>query len=566
MRASTLFIAPLLAGIQLVAAGNCDAYSACVTLYSDAGGNNQLLAYRPTCKGNCFVYDIQAAKLATAFNGDGTDCIFYYDNNCQNPIPGHTHDGSNGAGVKHNFGGARAQVPRACQRCKTLRRGCSEFRPCRRCIDAGLSDQCIAQSVTGPMPWYPTGPFSAGMANPLQKMMELAPVAVIDHCAERFFIRLYPTIPILTQDYVSHLKVAANSTSEWAFEAYCVLVAMCAQVLLQAEDPDDLFLQGIIPNKNAMYGQMMLDLAVTSHQMIPRNVKPTLNQCLLTFFLYACHSRLSRHSQAFIFLREATTLFHLFRFDDLESNFKPLATQLFWVLVVSERSHAIRYRRPLTLQVTNETPKLSTTDSSLAGFYSLVDLFRPVDTSFVASLNHEILATPPSLSSLEYVETTINTAVKASIPLEDTQKANLRITQLWLRVIIWKLRLHLGYLSEASNRRSLTYRYPIEVAKDLMLSTRDLPIDSIRIHGVGLTEKLYDIASTVVDVLARVPLAAESPGGLAMGTSPEDDLSYIRHLISRLPGGVDNYDPLLEKHLQQALPSRESSLGASELS
>lgn len=385
-------------------------------------------------------------------------------------------------------------------------------------------------------------------------MTELAPIHVIDHCAERFFVKLYPTIPILTRGYFSHLKVTIASTSEWAFEAYCVLAAMCAQVLLQAEDPDDLVLQSIIPEKNATYGQTMLDLAVAAHQTIPRSVKPTLNQCLLTFFLYACQARLSRHSQAFIFLREATTLFHLLRFDELDGVLKQLASRLFWVLVISERSHAIRYRRPITLQVTNDTPALDTSDPSLAGFWCLVDLFRPVDTSFVAALNHELLATPPPLSSLDYVETTINTALKPTLRLHDTQKANLRITQSWLRVIIWKLRLHLGYLSETADQHSLTYRYPIEVAKDLTLSTRDLPIDSVRVHGIGLTEKLYDIASAVVDVLARVPMVPSSPQGLAIGTSPEDDLSYIRNLIVTLPGGVDIYDSLLVKHIRQALP------------
>lgn len=448
----------------------------------------------------------------------------------------------------------RVQVPRACQRCKTLRRGCSEFRPCRRCVDAGLGDDCIGHSAMASLVRYSTSPVSPGMLDPVQSMAELVPARVVDYCADRFFARLHPTIPILTREYVAYLRTLASS-SEWRVEAYCVLVAMCAQVLLQAEEPEHLFLQGIITEKNATYGQIILDVALATHQSIPRHVKPTFNQCLLTFFLYACQARLSHHSQAFLYLREATTMFHLLRIEDVEPPSKALASRLFWVLLISERSHAIRYRRPITLQVTNETPELDTSDPSLVGFWSLAALFRPVDTSFVALLNHEIIATPPSLASLDYVETSVNTALKPTVELHDTQKANLRITQLWLRIIIWQLRLRLGYLSEGSHQHSLTFQYPLEVAKDLTLSTRDLPLDSIKVHGVGLTEKLYDIASAVVDVLARVPVAPSSPQGLAMGTSPEDDLAYIRYLITHLPGGNTIYDQLLEKHIQQALPS-----------
>lgn len=161
----------------------------------------------------------------------------------------------------------------------------------------------------------------------------------------------------------------------------------------------------------------------------------------------------------------------------------------------------------------------------------------------------------PTPEGLNYVEAAVNSALKPGLDLRDTQKANLRVTQLWLRVIIWQLRLRLGYLAEESYQLSLTYRYPIEVAKDVMLSTRDLPIDSFKVHGVGLTEKLFDIASALIDVLARIPLTSSSPRGLAMGSLPEDDLLYLRRLITRLPGGTSIYNDLLEKHIQQAVPS-----------
>ncbi|KAH7239569.1 hypothetical protein MRS44_015078 [Fusarium solani] len=443
----------------------------------------------------------------------------------------------------------RIQVPRACQRCKTLRRGCNEYRPCRRCVDAGLGEQCAAQSG-------PSAPIGGGR-DPSQRLAELVPGQIIDHCVERFFARLYPTIPILTRDHVLSLKGSS------LVEAHAVLAAMCAQVLLQAEEPENLLSEGVIRESNATYGNMILESAVATHQSISRNVKPSLNQCLLAFFLYACHARLSHHSQAFLFLREATTLFCLLRLDDMDVSTRALAGRLFWVLLVSERSHAIRYRRPITLQITSETPELEMGDPSLVGFWSLAALFRPIDTSFVALLNQEIAATPPLHASLDYVETSVNTALKADIHLHDTQKANLRITQLWLRVIIWKLRLRLGHLSESATQHSLTFQYPLEVAKDLTLSTRDLPLESIKVHGVGLTEKLYDVVSAVVDVLARVPVNPSSPQGLAMGTSPQDDLAYIRGLMAQLPGGTNIYEPLLVNHIQQALPSPGPSIAQS---
>ena len=98
---------------------------------------------------------------------------------------------------------------------------------------------------------------------------------------------------------------------------------------------------------------------------------------------------------------------------------------------------------------------------------------------------------------------------------------------------------------------SHTYHYPLEVAHDLELSTRNLDIDSMRIHGAGLTEKLFDIASVVVNVLARVPVGLEK-------AQAEKHLGYVKHLIQQLPGGATVYGRLLEKHLCAALPETYS--------
>ncbi|KAL2214345.1 hypothetical protein CC79DRAFT_1363119 [Sarocladium strictum] len=385
--------------------------------------------------------------------------------------------------------------------------------------------------------------------------MTLASPMIIEYCTARFFERLHPTIPILTPEYVAELRTA-EGPAERDLEAVCVLCAMCAQVLLQADEPENLHRQGIIPDSNSDFARRLLTVVMETHQTLPRTVSPSLELCLLTFFIYACQARLFHHGQAFLFLREATTLLLLFRREtERDQRVRELADRLFWVLLISERSHAIRYRRPITLHITSESPQIDTSDPSLAGFWSLASLFRPIDTSFVSLLNRETFAIAPARESLAYVELVVNAALRPTMELHDTQKANLRVTQLWLRIIIWQLRLHLGYLTEESQQASLTYQYPVEVAKDLMLSTRDLPLDSIKVHGVGITEKIYDVASAVVDVLARIPLAASSPDEPTSGSLPEDALVYLKQLISRLPGGEMVYVELLEKHTSQAIPS-----------
>lgn len=450
--------------------------------------------------------------------------------------------------------GKRLQVPRACERCKRLRRGCSEYRPCKRCIASNLADQCHSPGEPQPA----SSPIALNSAATLhQRLKEILPSRVIDYCTERFFARLYPTIPILTIDYVARLR-SASFYPESGLESLCLLAGMCGQVLLQTEASEDLYYQGIIPEKNHAYGCLILETSVSVWQSLPRQSPVTIELCLFTFFLYACEAVLSHHSRAFRFLRDTTTLLLLYHSEEADDLDRLVANHLFWVLLISERSHAIRYRRPTTLQITDETAGPAISGPALLGFRSLAALFRPIDTSFIALLNHEVKHFAPSPEYLNYVETQVNAALDSKSNFHDTQKANLRVTQLWLRVIIWKLRLHLGHLVEESYQHSLTFRYPIDIAKELMLSTRDLPASSFQVHGVGMTEKLFDIASVLVDVLARVPVAPSSPHGMVVGTLPANDLSYLRDLIQKSPGGNAMYDDLLEKHIQQTIPSLAS--------
>jgi hypothetical protein len=385
-----------------------------------------------------------------------------------------------------------------------------------------------------------------------QRLMDLLPGPFLDFCISRFFDRLYPTIPILTAEYIAIIRTASDSP-ENGLPPSCILLGMCAQVLLQTEGPEDLSSLGIVAQRSLDYGHVLLDKAELTWQSLPRNAPVTIELCLFTFFLYACEAVLSHHSRAFRYLRETATLLLLYQGDGADEMKRLVSGRLFWVLLISERSHAIRYKRPITLHITEETPSLDVLDPSLLGFLNLAELFRPLDTSFIGLLNQEVTLSP-SPAYINDVESRVNSALGSGFGLYDTQKANLRVTQLWLRLVIWKLRLRLGYLVEESYQHSITFRYPIDIAKELMISTRDLPVSSFTVHGVGMIEKLFDIASALVDVWARVPVIPTSPSGNLVDL-PINDLSYLRTLIQNSPGGNTTYDDLLEKHIQQTMPS-----------
>lgn len=369
---------------------------------------------------------------------------------------------------------------------------------------------------------------------------------------------------MLTPSYVTSVTSRCMEQREDSWrESSCLLAALCALVTLQLEEPSDYSFPGIVTETNGTYGRVLLDRALHERHQLPLKPRPSLDLIILTFLIYACHARLCRHSQAFFFLRGSATLLLLYdpKTADPEDIDSVVYQRLFWVILISERSNAIRYRRPVTLQVSKAVPGLDETltgHPSLAGFRSLALLFRPLDTSFFALLNDEATYYQPSIHELGGIETAINSALEpgSNIYLNDTQKSNLRVTQLWLQIILWQIRLRLGFLSEKKEPPSLSYSYPLELAKDLMLSTRDLPLESMRVHGIGLTEKIFDVACAVVDVLARVPLSVAQPA-VELGFEPVHTtcLQFLRGLMLDLPGGRSVYIDLLDRHLEESLPN-----------
>ena len=143
-------------------------------------------------------------------------------------------------------------------------------------------------------------------------------------------------------------------------------------------------------------------------------------------------------------------------------------------------------------------------------------------------------------------------------------------------MIVWQLATKLGFLSSASKHESLTFRYPINIARDLVISTFAILPQSLEIHGIGLVEKLFDICYQLIDVMAFTPSPTTTPTttpftSTAPFTTPEpssamelgasDYLSHLFNLISRLRGSGDRFLPLLQRKLEVTLPGLGNPLG-----
>ncbi|KAK9234465.1 hypothetical protein V1525DRAFT_350177 [Lipomyces kononenkoae] len=384
----------------------------------------------------------------------------------------------------------------------------------------------------------------------------LLPSEMIAACTELFFTRLLSTLPILNREKFQQSVIRMNDS----IESYCLVISLCAFVIIQTG--------GVKPplsvadvsqlETDISHGKALVDEVLAARRQLDILSEPTFETITVSFFLYCCHVGLGLQRQGWFFLREATTLYSTRALKSDDSSAEALYAEslwknLYWVILVSERSHAIRRYRPITLQITPETPELKEDISGAnTGLKYLAELFRPFDDTFMALWNKaDALCLPPSLVGLE--QKVLAAIPESAIDLSDDQIANLRVSQQWLRTMVWRLATSLGFLSSSSVNECMTFRYPLQIAKDLTVSTFKIPQQSMEVHGIGLTEKVYDVACTLTDVLSCIPSIELRSSSFELG--PEDYLNYFFSLIHRLRGGQSRFLPLLLKIVDQTLPS-----------
>ncbi|KAF7942969.1 hypothetical protein EAE96_010918 [Botrytis aclada] len=472
-----------------------------------------------------------------------------------------------------------SSVKRACDACHRRKVKCDGINPCRNCSSAQLS--CTYHAI--PQKKGPKGSrakviselrqnqqssLSAKTANRMNGVQSplcsptLAPTPglltteMVKECTEFFFANMYPTMPILHRERLEQQALYVDQN----VDTYCLLTAMCAFMMIQPGMgiPGDPLGLDNLPGANIVSGTLLLEETLKVRKSYDYCESPTQNSLVTSFFIFACYYGLDLHNKAWFHLREATTLAHTLemvkedtyhQFDIIESSRR---RRLYWLLFVTERSYALQRHRPLSLQATINLPSINDdpTDPQnhhLDGFIHLVNVYRPFDDQFVALWNKT--RTDCSPAYLASLQKQLSEALPVYLNTTENQTADLRTSQQWLRTMVWQLSIQNGCLSSNCDDPSMTFQYPVDIARDLAQMTSQFSHQSMEVHGVGLIEKLFDVACSLTDVLSLLPAKSDP---FTMG--PRDYLHQFMTILSILRNGDHRFLPLLLNKVHDVLP------------
>ncbi|KAB5518929.1 hypothetical protein GE09DRAFT_507441 [Coniochaeta sp. 2T2.1] len=330
-----------------------------------------------------------------------------------------------------------------------------------------------------------------------------------------YFDRLHPTLPVLSRPSLFTRILRLEHRQNPFFGS--MLLSLCAFAITQpifiSERPTS--------SSRERQAKQLMDEALRMRGSSNFGENPTLEAVLTSFFLFGCLFGSNQHNAAWLRLREAIDLAQTLGLDDpktynTEDKGERLRTYL--VLAITERAYAIQRRHPITLNRISLSDDLTQTCHGLLSgiivynekdaaaimtLSTMMRLFEVVDgvecwngTCRECSTSRDtVRAVHDSLARFE------GTTQKHW--LDDSAQrpewgADVIVTQKWLQNRLWCLCLRHNLLD--SSRPELCVGWAVSLAEATLESCRSLSLSSMEAHGIGLIEKLYDIATTAVSV------------------------------------------------------------------
>ena len=412
--------------------------------------------------------------------------------------------------------------------------GASAKTPAAASVSSSASSPSAAQA--------PAVTSIAGIVDAVDPRFELGAAIGSGGYSQDFFMRLlpeyeqlvYPVNPVLTPDEVR----AAIANMHADYEDAAVVHAFGAVTINLTQT--SWTLHGDI----AAQMTSLIQYSLWAHRKaeLGREADPSSLQCempitvkriMTCIFNEISLMAFKRFDRSFAMLREAIAMVqmlnvHQYSEGDSAIGLKEISRRqrMYWEAYIHERFVCIMTGFPCTM--INLRTGLPLTDSSVppyvtAGFNRLIQLFQIMDGPLLAHWTtqqepsqivpamtaHWIESKQAQLDQDEAgaAEAAREMAVGGRGTLSELQHVDLFVTRLWLRTLVWQLALSHGLLRSEppqNTHEGLSLHFPAQrVSAQLRsLVSRLRSGASIVIHGSGILQKLFEITSTVADVLA----------------------------------------------------------------
>ncbi|RFU29077.1 hypothetical protein B7463_g7253, partial [Scytalidium lignicola] len=318
-----------------------------------------------------------------------------------------------------------------------------------------------------------------------------------------FFGKLYPIWPIFHE---TTFRESLRDPDKLDLHQVCLALSLCALTVLHVPSST-----APNPEPRKLVAQRFIDQCRQIRSTYDYIESANLSTIHTSLFLSCAEIEYQRERSSWFLLREAILLAQeLGYYNTIPANLSQpevLSIQrTLYQISLTERGLTILRNKPVTVIMFDAPPTERFDDEDpaiLYGIQSLNRLFNLLDEDFLdtwvhnvqgplsplaAEVTSKILAAQQALSNLRFDVT----------GLTDVQKADILITQQWLRLVFWQSAMRQGLLSSVNKEPALTYTFPCMVAKALCEVLESISIFAIFIHGMAICAYLNMTAYQVM--------------------------------------------------------------------
>ncbi|KAF2121698.1 hypothetical protein BDV96DRAFT_564755 [Lophiotrema nucula] len=366
-------------------------------------------------------------------------------------------------------------------------------------------------------------------------------IACISQYLEVYQAKGYPIWPVVDTEAL----LARLLTNPDDMEAYALAVAVCSATVgqFQIDAQPGSPVEGHFRVSSAMFEAEAVRARNASDHL--ENV--TIWSLLSSFFLHVYSADIGRMTASTVLLGEAITKAHIVglhktsHYETLSVEQQQHHLRIYWLLFVTERAHSIQHDIPTMLKRTPDLPQLADlNDGSInPAFLQLCRLFHILDVTITAD---------PSTArdALALAQQQLSDDVASRGLQNELQRADISMTQQWMRIYLWQHALGVTNLSSTNPEDEFSFSFPAKVAQSVLGYLTSLSRESLEAHGPGMETKLFDIASSLADVMICVPRLNREPH---FGIGPRD----LIHSLSALLGSFRGGNPAVVNILQEKL-------------
>ncbi|KAI5236381.1 hypothetical protein E4T43_08687 [Aureobasidium subglaciale] len=324
-----------------------------------------------------------------------------------------------------------------------------------------------------------------------------------------FFEHLYFIMPVVDQQvYLDpYLYSPVNIMPT---ETYGFLCALSAATLVQLDAATPIPEMEPLPARPSTAAEMFIEECLKVRREFDYIGNPTTVTVMTSFFIFAYYGNKESSEKAWHYLQEAISFVENLDMDDetLMLELDPLEAQwrrrIYWLLFITERAYSIQRRKNCRLHPTIQLPLAFESEDPrlLHGFVNLAHLFSAIDDKFVSiwkgSARRKALCSEPWLAE---TQRSLDTVAHSLSDITETARIDISVSREWLHVLAWQMGVSNGLVCDKGQTGTGRLDYPIELARrtvNIIERANPLVLDS---HGIGMEQKLSDIAGCLADVL-----------------------------------------------------------------